>query len=60
MTSDASRLPLALWELLFPTRTFRRNFLSEAEKARDADAHSGSQPDGLEAFDFLHGWKGRE
>jgi hypothetical protein len=58
LAAHASRGPLTLWSALSSKRDFRRNILPEAEQARDN--RSADQPDGLEAFDFLHGWKGRE
>jgi hypothetical protein len=58
LAAHASRGPLTLWNAISAKRDFRRNILSEAEQAWDD--RSGAKPDGLEAFDFLHGWKGRE
>lgn len=58
LAAHASRGPLTLWNALSSKRNSRRNILPEAEQAWDD--RSGVKPDGLEAFDFLHGWKGRE
>ncbi|MEQ1955737.1 hypothetical protein [Mesorhizobium sp. CN2-181] len=57
---DASRASFALWSLLASNSSSRRNVLPDVEDTQDAALHPVQRPDGLEAFDFLHGWKGRE
>ncbi|MFI0844298.1 hypothetical protein [Mesorhizobium sp. IMUNJ 23232] len=58
LTAHASRKPLTLWNALSSMRESRRSVLPEAERARDDG--SGVRSDGLEALDFLYGWKGRD
>lgn len=58
LAAHASRGPVTLWNALSSKRDSRRGILPETERARGD--RMGARPDGLEAFDFLHGWKGRE
>jgi hypothetical protein len=56
----ASRVPFAVWNLLTSKPVSRCGGAFEADCARDAGLRSRPRPDGLEAFDFLRGWKGLE
>ncbi|WP_442582488.1 hypothetical protein ACSBOB_11315 [Mesorhizobium sp. ASY16-5R] len=60
LVADGSRVSFAPSALDFLKRGFRLRGREDGEGASETACRSSTPSDGLEAFDFLGGWRGRD